>query len=72
MAFLEFYKKGQGSISRLLALISSGLLVVWGGYALWVKLSGTGAAKIIDFEVPHIGLNINLALVISVVVVVVN
>jgi preprotein translocase SecE subunit len=72
MAFLEFYKKGQGSISRLLALISGGLLIVWGGYALWVKLQGTGAAKVFSFEVPHVGLDINLALVISVVVVVVG
>ncbi len=70
MAFLEFYKKGQGSISRLLSLVSGGLLIVWGGYALWVKLQGTGAANVMSFEVPHIGLEINLALVISVVVVV--
>jgi len=69
MAFLEFYKKGQGSISRLLALVSGGLLIVWGGYALWVRLQGTGAAKVMNFEVPHIGLQINLALVISVAVV---
>lgn len=70
MAFLEFYKKGQGSIARLLALVSSGLLVVWGGYALWVTLQGTGAAKMLSFEVPHVGLKINLALIIAVAVVV--
>ena len=68
MAFLEFYKKGQGSIARLLALISSGLLVVWGGYALWVTLQGTGAAKLLSLEVPHVGLEINLALIIAVLV----
>jgi preprotein translocase subunit SecE len=70
MAFLEFYKKGQGSIGRLLALISSGLLVAWGGYALWVKLQGSESlVKVFSFEIPHVGLDINLALIIALVVV---
>ena len=70
MAFLEFYKKGQGSISRLLALISSGLLIVWGGYSLWKKLQGSDLVEAFSFEVPHVGLDINLPLLISVLVVV--
>ncbi len=69
MAFLEFYKKGQGSISRLLALVSGGLLIIWGGYSLWVKLQGTSLIEVFSFEVPHVGLDINLTLIISVVVV---
>ena len=69
MAFLEFYKKGQGSISRLLALVSGGLLIIWGGYALWVKLQGTSLIEVFSFQVPHVGLDINLTLIISVAVV---
>ena len=70
MAFLEFYKKGQGSISRLLALVSSALLLVWGGYALWVKLQGTSLVEVFSFEIPHVGLDINLALVVAAAVVI--
>jgi preprotein translocase SecE subunit len=70
MAFLEFYKKGQGSISRLLALISSGLLIAWGGRSLWKKLQGSeDLVNVFRFEVPHVGVEINLALVIAVAVV---
>lgn len=72
MGFLEFYKKGQGSIGRLLALISGGLLILWGGHSLWVTLQGSEFfATTLRFHVPHVGLEINLGLVTAVLVVVV-
>ena len=71
MAVLEFYKKGQGSIARLLSLGGSLLLLLWGGRSLWVYLSGftslAGESATL-VTVPTVGLDINIALLIAVVV----
>ena len=68
MAVLEFYKKGQGSIARLLSLAGCLILLVWGIHSLWIYLQGfTGLARTL-LEVPTIGLLINYALIIAVLV----
>ena len=71
MAVLEFYKKGQGSIARLLSLGGSLLLLLWSGRSLWVYLSGftslAGESATL-VTVPTVGLDINIALLIAVVV----
>lgn len=69
MAFLEFYKKGQGSIGRLLALASVAALLLWGGYTLWAQLQGSFALSRVVLAVPHVGLEITWALILSVVLV---
>lgn len=68
MAFLEFYKKGQGSVSRLIGLLCLLSLLLWGGYTLWTELSGSTTLARPVLEVPHVG-NITWALLIAVVVV---
>ena len=68
MAFLEFYKKGQGSLGRLLALGSCFALLAWGGYRLWIELQGSPTLAEDLLVVPHLGLEIDLALLISLVV----
>lgn len=69
MAFLEFYKKGQGSVGRLLALASVAALLLWGGYTLWTTLQGSFTLSRVVLSVPHVGLDITWALVISIAVV---
>ncbi len=68
MAFLEFYKKGQGSLARLVGLLSLGGIVLWGAYALWVHLQGYAALTKALIRIPKLGLGIDLALVISLLV----
>jgi len=69
MAVLEFYKKGQGSLARLLSLAGCGLLLLWGGHSFWIYVQGfTNLARSL-FTVPTIGLEINLALIIAVAVI---
>ena len=68
MAVLEFYKKGQGSIARLLSLAGCALLLLWGGYSFWIYLQGYTTLARTLLEVPTIGLEINFALIIAVVV----
>ena len=68
MAFLEFYKKGQGSIARLLSLAGCSLLLLWGGYSFWIFLQGSPDLARTLLEVPTIGLRINFALIIALVV----
>lgn len=70
MAFLEFYKKGQGSTARLIAVIASFALVATGGYSLWITLQGNAALSKPLLTVPHLNLDITLALIIAVIVVV--
>jgi preprotein translocase SecE subunit len=70
MAFLEFYKKGQGSTARLVAVVSAFALVATGGYSLWITLQGSAALSRPILTVPHLSLDITLALIIAVVVVV--
>ena len=69
MAVLEFYKKGQGSIARLLSLAGCLMLLFWGGYSFWIYLQGYKSLSDNLLEIPTIGLDIDLALIISVVVV---
>ncbi|MEN8148235.1 MAG: preprotein translocase subunit SecE [Planctomycetota bacterium] len=69
MAVLEFYKKGQGSIARLLALAGCLLLLFWGGWSFWIWLQGFTSLSSSLLEVPTVGLEIDLALIIAVVVV---
>jgi len=66
MGFLEFYKKGQGSVARLLGLVGIGGLVLWGCWALWVRLQGFIWASSSLLDVPHVGLRIDWALIIAV------
>jgi preprotein translocase SecE subunit len=70
MGFLEFYKKGQGSKGRLLALVASFGLVAWGGHSLWVQLQGSTSLARPIVTVPRLGLSITWALIIAVVVVI--
>jgi preprotein translocase SecE subunit len=67
MAFLEFYKKGQGSLARVLALISFVALAGWGGYSLWRLLQGADWASSVLVEVPHLGFVIDVALIVAAV-----
>ena len=69
MALLEFYKKGQGSIGRLISVGSLFGILLWGGYTLWVLLQGSASLTRVILEVPHVGLRIDWALIISLVVV---
>jgi preprotein translocase SecE subunit len=69
MAFLEFYKKGQGSLARILALFSCFALAAWGGYSLWKLLQGSDWANATLVTVPHLGFRIDVAMVVAVVVV---
>ena len=69
MAFLEFYKKGQGSKGRLLAIIACFGLIAWGGHSLWVQLQGSASLARTLVRVPHVGLTITWSLVIAVAVV---
>ena len=68
MAFLEFYKKGQGTIARLMGLVSFCLLAVWGGYSLWVTLQGYSWSASPIVTIPRVNLIVNWALITSVVV----
>ena len=68
MAFLEFYKKGQGTAARLMALVSLCLLALWGGYSLWVTLQGYSWAASPIVTVPRVNLVVNWALIASVLV----
>ena len=68
MAFLEFYKKGQGTIARLMSLVSLCLLALWGGYSLWVTLEGYSWAASAIVTIPRMNLSVNWALIVSVVV----
>ena len=68
MGFLEFYKKGQGSTGRLIALVCCVGLVLWGGHSLWTLLEGYAALTKELLVLPHTGLQIDLALIIALVV----
>lgn len=70
MAILEYYKKGQGSTGRLLALISCTLLVLWGCHSLWETLQGNATLSLVILKVPTVNLEITWALLIAVAVVV--
>jgi preprotein translocase SecE subunit len=67
MAFLEFYKKGQGSLARLLALLSCFALAAWGGYSLWKLLQRVDWADTPLLTVPHLGFTIDVAMVVAIV-----
>jgi preprotein translocase subunit SecE len=69
MAVLEFYKKGQGSIARLLSLAGCLMLLLWGGHSFWIYLQGYKTLSDNLLEIPTIGLDIDLALIIAVVAV---
>ena len=66
MAVMEFYKKGQGSIARLLSLIGCLLLLFWGGWSFWIWLQGFTSLSESLLEVPTVGLNIDFALLIAI------
>ena len=68
MAFLEMYKKGQGSKARLVGMAGSFALVIWGAYALWVQLQGAAALTRPLVTVPKLSLDIDLAMIIAVLV----
>ena len=68
MGFLEFYKKGQGSMGRLIALLGCIGLVLWGGHSLWTYLQGYAALTKAILPIPHTGLQIDWALIIAVIV----
>jgi preprotein translocase subunit SecE len=68
MAVLEFYKKGQGSIARILSLAGCLLLLLWGVHSFWIYLQGFSSLAHDFLEVPTVGIGIDLALIISVVV----
>ena len=68
MAFLEFYKKGQGTAARLMALVSLCLLALWGGFSLCVTLQGYSWAASPIVTVPRVNLVVNWALIASVLV----
>ena len=70
MGFLELYKKGQGSLGRMVALVSGIALVATGGYSLWITLQGSAALSKSLLDIPHVGLDITWALLIALVVVV--
>ena len=63
MAVLEFYKKGQGSIARLLALVGSGMLLLWGCWAFWIYLEGVTELSRALITVPRIDMEIDFALI---------
>ena len=69
MAVLEFYKKGQGSIARLLSLAGCLMLLSWGSYSFWIWLQGFTSISRPLLEIPTIGLDIDFALIIAVGVV---
>jgi preprotein translocase subunit SecE len=69
MPVLEFYKKGQGSIARLLALAGSGMLLLWGCWSFWIYLEGFTTLSRTLVTVPRVGLEIDLALIIALLVV---
>jgi preprotein translocase subunit SecE len=69
MAFLEFYKKGQGSLARLLALLSCFALAAWGGYSAWKLLQGVDWADTAILTVPHLGFTIDVAMIMALVAV---
>ncbi|MHC4859601.1 MAG: preprotein translocase subunit SecE [Planctomycetota bacterium] len=70
MGFLEFYKKGQGSAARLIAIVAGFLLVATGCYSLWVTLQGSQTLSKTLLPIPHVGLEVTLALLIALVVLV--
>ena len=72
MGFLELYKKGQGSMGRLIGLVSAFLLVATGGYSLWITLQGNATLSKILLPIPHVGLEITWAFLIALLVVVVG
>jgi len=68
MAFLEFYKQGQGSRARLLAVVSGVALIIWGGFALWRTLIGSDALSSALLEIPQLGFDITFAFIIALLV----
>jgi preprotein translocase SecE subunit len=70
MGLLELYKKGQGSTARLIGLVAGFLFIGTGCYSLWVTLQGSAALSKSLLSVPHVGLEITLALIISIAVMV--
>ena len=70
MAVLEFYKKGQGSVARMLALGGCLLLLVWGSWSFWIWLQGFTTLSDPLLTIPTVGLDIDLALIIALLVVV--
>ena len=68
MAFLEFYKKGQGTAARLLALLSAFGLAFWGGYALWKTLLGYEWAATVLLPIERLGVDITLSVVLALAV----
>ncbi len=68
MAFLEFYKKGQGTLARMIALFSAIALAGWGGFSLWKLMRRWDWATGEILTVPHLDFRIDAALIIAVLV----
>ena len=65
MGLLEFYKKGQGTKGRLMALVACFGLIAWGGHSLWVQLQGSASLSKPLLVVPRVGIVISWALIIA-------